>query len=138
VNTPLVACQVGCGLLVFWGLAHSLGHVKDKRESKDGEHVRVLRQSPANLPGVARSYLDLYDGYSWTMSLMTAAFGALLLALALSEPAVAASSRPVQAVALVASLGLAALSKRYFFLPPLLVALLAAVAFGVALATAPG
>ena len=136
MNLPLVAYHVGSVALLLYGVGHTFGYLQGRREDAGKLYVRVLKESPAILPGITRTQFHLYEGYSWMTSLMTGAFGAMNLVLALSAPEVAAASRPLQAVGLVVALACATLAKRYFFAAPLGLSLLASAAFAVAVVTA--
>jgi hypothetical protein len=133
VNLPLVACHVGSAAFLLYGVGHTLGYLQGRRIEASLPHVAALKQTPAELPGVTRTYFDLYEGYSWMTAVMTFAFGLLNEVLALSAPDLVASNRALAAVNVAVALVATVLARRHFFAAPLVLSALAALAFAVPL-----
>ncbi|HEX4951988.1 MAG TPA: hypothetical protein VF017_01145 [Thermoanaerobaculia bacterium] len=138
MNRSLIAFYVGSIAFVLYGVGHSLGYASGRAEDREKEFVKVLRSTPAEMPGVSKSRFDLYEGYSWMTGLMPLAFGLLNLVLVRVAPQLVVSSRPLLAVNLLVALAVALMAWRFFFAPPLSLAALAALAFLLGLVWAGG
>lgn len=129
MSRSLIAFYVGSAALALYGVGHTLGYSKDRRTDRGKDYVRVLKETPAAMPGVTRTYLHLFEGYSWMMALMVFAYGLLNVLLAWVAPQVASTSRAIAGLDLAVSFAAAGLAKRYFFGAPLLLSLVAGVSF---------
>lgn len=125
MSRSLIAFYVGSGALALYGIGHALAFVHDRKADRGKDYVRALRETPAEMPGVTRTYLHLFEGYSWMTGTMTLAYGLLNLLLAWVAPRVVTESAAIAGLDLVVSLVAALLAKRYFFPAPLGLSVLA-------------
>jgi len=118
---------------------HCIGHtiggvfgVDAPPGTKEGAVVEAMKSNQFDVMGATRSFWDFFIGFGITISvssLVQAVVFWQLAGLAKTEPR---RIRPIIAAFLFANLGFAVLAWRYFFMPPLVGAVLTTIILGLA------
>lgn len=133
---PTVFLRIASVLTLLHALLHTMGSVFGKPEpGAASEAAAVMRANLFIVMGMVRSYSLFYKGMSLAVGVFLVAEGVafwLLGSLARENPR---GIRPILAVFLAGYLGLAAVSWRYFVLPPVIAELLIAACLAAAIVT---
>ena len=127
--------RVASVLTVLHCIGHTIGGVfgvDAPPGTKEGAVVQAMKSNQFDVMGVTRSFWDFFIGYGLTISvssLIQAVVFWQLAGLAKTEPK---RIRPIIAAFLFANLGFAVLAWRYFFMPPLVGAVLTTIVLAVA------
>jgi hypothetical protein len=127
--------RVASVLTVLHCVGHTIGGVfgvDAPPGTKEGAVVDAMKSNQFEVMGAIRSFWDFFIGYGLTISvssLIQAVVLWQLAGLAKTEPR---RIRPIIAAFLFANLGFAVLAWRYFFMPPLVGAVLTTIVLGLA------
>ena len=127
--------KVASVLTVLHCIGHTIGGVfgvDAPPGTKEGAVVQAMKSNQFDVMGVTRSFWDFFIGFGLTISvssLVQAVVFWQLAGLAKTEPR---QIRPIIAAFLFANLGFAVLAWRYFFMPPLVGAVLTTIVLAVA------
>jgi hypothetical protein len=127
--------RVASVLTVLHCIGHTIGGVfgvDAPPGTKEGAVVQAMKSNQFDVMGATRSFWDFFIGFGLTISvssLVQAVVFWQLAGLAKTEPG---RVRPIIAAFLCANIGFAILAWRYFFIPPLVGAVLITIALGLA------
>jgi hypothetical protein len=127
--------RVASVLTVLHCIGHTIGGVfgvDAPPGTKEGAVVEAMKSNQFEVMGATRSFWDFFIGFGLTISvssLVQAVVFWQLAGLAKTEPR---RIRPIIAAFLFANLGFAVLAWRYFFMPPLVGAVLTTIVLAVA------
>ena len=105
---------------LLFAIGHSLGGLSHWSPVDDNPVVRAMTDTHFPVMGVSRSYLDLYLGFGWSISVFMLVQAVLLWQLASFARTDAARVRPMIAAFAVASLASTLVAWFFIFLVPVL------------------
>jgi len=134
--TTTLALRICALISLLFTLGHSAGGLQKWSPNADNPVLRAMTDVHFDMMGMSRSYLDLYLGLGWTISIAMLLQTALLWQLASLARTEAARVRPMIATFLLATLASGIVAWLLIFPVPVVFCAVLAVALAVAYWTA--
>ena len=118
--TTTLMLRVAAAISLLFTIGHSMGGLQKWSPTPDNPVLRAMTGVHFDMMGMSRSYLDLYLGLGWTISIFMALQTVLLWQLASLARTGAAQVRPMIAAFLLATLASGIVAWRLIFPVPVL------------------
>jgi uncharacterized membrane protein len=133
MKTPILLRVASIFTLLF-AAGHTLGGMQSWSPAGDTAVLQAMRSFRFDAEGVSRTYWDFYIGFGLIISVFLLVQAVVLWQLAAVAKKHPNEIRPIVGVLMLAMLANAALSWKFFFAVPVILAIAIAVALGLALA----
>ncbi len=133
---PDLFLRIASALTLLHAVLHTIGGVFGKPVPGPGEiAILAMKTNPFKVMGLNRSYWDFYHGSGLAISVFLLAEAIVFWQLGSLASTSAGSLRPILATFLLGYLGLAVVSYKYFFAPPVITEVFIALCIGLAIVT---
>ena len=129
---PTLFLRIASVLMAWMAIGHTSGGLSSWSPAGATDVLRAMGAFHFDVMGSSRTYLDFYVGFGWILGLFQAVLAILFWQVGTLAKAEAFRPRPLIASFLLATVGFAALSWRFFFLMPLVLGLAIAVCLALA------
>ena len=134
--TTTLTLRIASLISLVFTLGHSLGGLQKWSPNADNPVLRAMTDVHFDMMGMSRSYLDLYQGFGWSISVTMLLQTVLLWQLASLAKTDAARVRPMIGAFLLATVATGIIAWLLIFVVPLIFCAILAVALAFAYWTA--
>ena len=131
--TPFILLRLASIVSLLFAAGHTLGGLQSWSPPGETQVLEAMRAFRFDADGVSRTYWDFYIGFGLIISVFLFAQSALLWPIAAIAKANVLGVRPIVAVLFVSAVANAALTWRFFFAVPIVLAVAIALLIGLAL-----
>jgi hypothetical protein len=116
--TTMLMLRIAAAISLLFAAGHSIGGLQKWSPTPDNEVLTAMTDVHFDVMGLSRSYLDLYLGLGWTVSVFLLLQAVLLWQMAALARANAAQIRPMIAAFMLATVATGIISWLYIFAVP--------------------
>jgi hypothetical protein len=110
--------RIASAVSLLFAAGHSIGGLQDWSPTPDNPVLRTMAGARFDMPGASRTWLDLYRGLGWSISVYLLLQAVLLWQMATAARAEVTGIRPMIAALALASLASLAVAALYLFAIP--------------------